>query len=540
MRSLFCGVRRTLRRGLCAAALGAVMLAAAGPHLPAAAAPKTVVIAVEGDPLGLDPHTHALWLTFRVVSGMFEGLVRQDLTVSDVPITPIVPALAESWTISDDGLDYVFKLRKGVRFHDGEPWNAEAAKFNFDRIINRSAPQFYEKAYQLNTWWREYIASYEVVDDYTFKIRLTQPNAEFLYWLAQGGVGSATFASPKALKATGNDDFASHPVGTGPFKFVERIFGDRIVLERNADYWDPARTPKYDRLIYRPIVDVAAREQALLTGAADIISTPSPDSTDFIAQQGFKIVQGPVPTIYMLWLNFKDPALKDVRVRRALSMAIDREGMSAKLRKGQASAAYSILNVGGPGYDPSFVCDPYNPDEAKKLLAEAGYADGLKIRMDWTPGGAGDVNTIADAEWIQRNFAAIGVTASIEVFDIGTYFTQMNQGMREGTGIMQISWGENTSNWLDSVVSPAGMPPNGYNSGWYDNPRVTEILAAARKAPTTKELDAHLKELRDTVCQDAAFIPTHSPLGVYAMSPKIKGFVLAPQHWNDMAIIDKQ
>lgn len=529
-----------LRRGARLGGLACILTAAMSTANPAAAAdPKTIVVAIEGDPLALDPHTNALWLTFRVVSGMFEGLVRQDLTVSDKPIAPVIPALAENWTISDDGLDYVFKLRKGVKFHDGEPWNAAAAVFNFDRIMNRTSKQFYEKAYQQNTWWRDYVANYEALDDVTFKIHLKQPNGEFLRWLTMGGVGSATFASPKALMAVANDDFAAKPVGTGPFKFVERVFGERIVLAKNADYWDPDRTPKFDRLIYRPIVDVAAREQALLTGAADIISTPSPDSSDFIEKRGFKIVQGPVPTLYMLWLNFRDPALKDARVRHAIAKAIDRDGLSTKLRRGQALPAYSVLNVGGPAYDPTYTCDAYDPEGAKKLLSEAGYANGLELRMDWTPGGAGDVNTVADAEWLQRDLAKVGIRASIQLFDIGTYFTQMNQGMREGTAVMQISWGENSSFWLDAVVSPAGLPPNGYNSGYYDNPEITAVLAEARRAKSTDDVDAGLRKIRDIVCRDAAFVPTHSPKGVYAMSPKIKGFVLAPQHWNDMSVVSK-
>ncbi|MEP9390469.1 ABC transporter substrate-binding protein [Mesorhizobium sp. KR9-304] len=527
-------------RGLAAAL---VMLSVFVPitDAPAQSGEKTVVMGIEGDPLSLDPHTHALWLTARVVSNIFEGFVGQDLSKSNVPIAPIVPALAESWDISADGAVYTFKLRQNVKFHDGESWNAEAAKFNFDRILNRESPQFYEKAYQQNTWWRQDVEKYEVVDDYTFRITLKTPNAEFLRRLSQGGIGSAWMASPKAVRAAAsNDDFAKTPVGTGPFRFVERVFGEQIVLEKNENYWDPARVPQYDRLIYRPIVDVAAREQALVTGAIDIAATPSPDNSALLEQQGFTLVKGEVPTVYVIWLNMKQKALQDVRVRRAISMALDREGLSQKLRLGQAIPAYSMLNIGGPGYDPDYKCNAYDPAKAKDLLKEAGYGDGFDVKMIWTPGGAGDVGMVADAEWFQRNLADVGIRASIEVLDIGTFFTMMNQGMPEGSDMLQISWGENSANWLDAVVRTSALPPNGYNSGYYDNPKMDQLLDEARTSASEEQMTSKLRALRDVICEDAAFIPTHSPLGVVATSKSIHNFVMAPQHWPDMALVTKE
>src|SRR5438093_6224171 len=140
-----------------------------------------------------------------------------------------------------------------------------------------------------------------------------------------------------------------------------------------------------------------------------------------------------------MWVNLRLKPLDDPRVRKALYMAIDREGLCKYLRKGQCLPAYSVLNFGGPGYDPKYNPMPYNPAKAKQLLAEAGYPNGFEVRVDWTPGGAGDVNTVADAEWIQRDWAKIGVKLKIEQFEISTYMQQMAKGMREGTGFMQLS-----------------------------------------------------------------------------------------------------
>jgi peptide/nickel transport system substrate-binding protein len=530
-----------IRRALVAGIAGLGLAAATFGFVSSAhAQQKTVVMAIEGEPGRLDPHTHALWLTYREVYLMFESFTQQDLSRADVPIPDIKPALAESWTVSDDKKVYTFNLRKGVKFHDGTPWNAEAAKFNFDRVLDKNFQYFNELAFNFNTWWHQDIGSYEVVDEFTFRITLKQPNSEFLRRISMGGFGSAAMLSPESVKKWGNEDVSLHPTGTGPFKFAERVVNEKIVMDRNPDYWDKDRTPKIDRLIIRGIPDVATRELALLTGEVDIIATPAPDSVDYIKSQGMNVVMGPVPTIYLMWVNFKQKPLDDVRVRQALFMAIDRDGLCKFLRRGQCLPAYSILNFGGPGYDAKYNPLPYDPNKAKQLLADAGFPNGFDVRVDWTPGGAGDVATVADAEWIQRDWSRIGVNLKIEQFEISTYMQQMNKGMREGTGFMQLSWGENAFHWLDASISPAALPPNGFNAGFYDNPKVGELLAAARAAPSDEEMVARLREMEKIVVeQDTAFIPTHSPLGVYAMNPSISGFVLPPQHWTDLALIDK-
>ena len=547
MRGWLKGLDRASPTWLCRHAVGllALVALAAGSLFaadnPAQAQDKTIVLAVEGEPSRLDPHTHVLWLTYRETFHIYESFVQQDLTIKDVDRPPVIPALATSWDISEDKLQYTFHLREGVTFHDGTPWNADVAKFNFDRVLDEDFAHFYPLANAFNGWWHGDIESYEVVDEYTFRVNMKQPNSEFIRRLSQGGFGSSGMISPKVVETHGNEEAHLHGVGTGPFKLTERVFGEKIVMERNADYWDPNRIPRVDRLIIRGIPDVATRELALLTGEVDIIATPSPDSTDFLASQGMVVDMAPITTIYNLWVNTRLKPLDDPRVRRALYMAIDREGLCKYLRRGQCSPAYSILNYGGPGHDPDYQPFPYDPARAKELLAEAGYPDGFDVRVDWTPGGAGDVNTVADAEWIQRDWARIGVNLSIELFEISTYMDTMSQGMREGTGFMQLSWGESAFHWLDAVISPAALPPNGFNAGYYDNPRIGELLSMARAALTEEEMVAHLREIQRIVIEeDTAFIPTHSPWGVYAMRPNLKGFVLAPQHWHDMAIVDKE
>lgn len=517
-----------------AIAVSASSLAVMPEDATAQATPKdTVAIAIEANLSRMDPHASTTWNTFRVIMHVFEGFVAEDLTRDDVEQPPLVPALAESWDISEDGLTYTFNLREGVKFHDGTDFNAEAVKFNMDRMLDPEFEYYQSIASGLMRWMWQDLESYRVVDDYTFEIKLSTPNIEFLRRLAMGGSGTPRFVSPTSIRENGNDSVETNPVGTGPYKFASRSIGELTVLERNADYWDESRTPTIERLMFRPISEVATRELALRSGEVDMISSPSPDSIEQLKATDLDIVSSPISTIYMMWVNFKEEPLKDVRVRRAVCMALDREGMAEFHRNGYARPATGILNYGGPGYDPDFKDCNYDPEEAKALLAEAGYPDGFETRLDWTMGGGGDVNTVGDAEWIQRDLARVGIDASIESFDNGTYWDMLGSGIREGTGFMSVSWGETSFFWLDQVIAAGAIPPNGFNAGYYENPKIDQLLADARSSRTESEMLGHLATLQQTIADDMAFIPYYTPIAIYAMQPNVSGFVLAPQHWHD-------
>lgn len=533
----------TTRKGKMLAGLiagSAMLLGTSLSTLAVAAQETTLTIGIEADLARLDPHISGTWNTFKALSHIYEGFVAEDLLAEGVDTPPVVPALAESWEISEDKLVYTFKLREGVFFHDGTPWNAEAAKFNMDRMLDPSFEFHQPQAVNQLSWvWLD-LESYEVVDAYTIKMTLKQPNSEFLRRLAMGGSGTPRMISPEAIKTYGNAGIEEHPTGTGPFKFGERTVGVSTSLIKNAEYWDEKRIPKVDRIILRGVPEVATRELGLMTGEFDMISTPSPDSIEYLEAQGMDIQMAPVATIYPIWLNFNDEPFKDVRVRKAMAMAIDREGMAKFLRRGTAEPAYGILNYGGPGWDADYRDFEYDPEAAKALLAEAGYPNGFKTRLDWTMGGGGDVNTRADAEWLQRDFAKIGIEASIETFDNGTYWDMMAQGIREGSCCMQVSWGETSFYWLDLILPEAALPPNGFNSGYYANPKMAELLSAARAATSDEEQVKILHEIRDIVTEDVAFIPVYTPKQVYAMQPNVEGFVLAPQHWADYTSVYKK
>ncbi len=234
-------------------AVVAAIVGLAGGTIARASDKDTLVIGVETEPQWMDPHSSTTWHTFRVLLHVFEGFVEEDLRHSDQPRPGITPALAESWEVSPDGKTYTFHLRKGVTFHDGTPWNADAARFNLDRMTDERFEYYQKAAKGLMRWIWGDLDSYRVVDEYTFEIKLKNRVSDFIRRLASGGSGAPRMVSPTAVKTYGTDGIETHPIGTGPYKYSGRIVGGSVTLERNNNYWNPNRRGKTKRLIFRSL-----------------------------------------------------------------------------------------------------------------------------------------------------------------------------------------------------------------------------------------------------------------------------------------------
>ena len=196
---------------------------------------------------------------------LYNGLVEKDWT-ADEPFHPIVPGLAESWSVSEDGKTYTFNLRKGVTFHDGSPFNAEAAHFNFQRMTDKDSPYYDQQVGSTATGVLRGLKGSRVVDEHTFEVELDQANMGFIEAIAS--LPNYYMISPAAIQKHGNEGIGQHAVGTGPFKLVEWVRGQRTVMERNENYW--GRKPHVDRMVYRPIIEPAARVAALKAGEVHI------------------------------------------------------------------------------------------------------------------------------------------------------------------------------------------------------------------------------------------------------------------------------
>ncbi|HKJ62351.1 MAG TPA: ABC transporter substrate-binding protein, partial [Hyphomicrobiales bacterium] len=247
--------------------LGAVLLALSQTEIAAAQTPPGVLIVAQiAEPKSLDPHAVTAVNDFRILMNIYDGLVRYKSGTLEVE-----PALAESWTISDDGLTYTFKLREGVKFHDGSDFNAEAVKFNFERMLNEDHPYHDTGPFPLSFFFSA-VDKVEAPDPQTVVFTLKEPYAPFLSNLAYP---TGLIVSPEAVKKYGKD-FGRNPSGTGPFKFAEWESNAKVVVEANADYWDGA--PKLQAVVFRPITDPNTRVAEMLSGGVDVMVEVPPDN----------------------------------------------------------------------------------------------------------------------------------------------------------------------------------------------------------------------------------------------------------------------
>jgi len=496
---------------------------------------ETLIIGIESETDVLDPHRGNGWVTMRVNHQMYEPLIGQDLTKTseEAPIPELIPVLAESWDVSEDGKTYTFHLREGVSFHDGTPFNAEAVQYNIRRLTDENFEHF-DKLGQSRTFrtWL-YFESSEVVDEYTIKINLTEPFREFPRILALSN--SLQIVSPTALDKYGIEELGNNPVGTGPFKFKERNRGENITLVRNDEYW--GEKAKLDSVIFRPLSDPASRVLALQNDEVDMIAVPPADSLENLQEQGFNIISGTPPHVWYLNFNFDNPIMQDIRVRQAINYAIDREGIAKELLKGSVSPAYTMQAPANSGYDSSRGWYEYNPEKAKQLLEEAGLADGFKTTIRTSIDGSGQLIPVDIVEWIQRDLAEVGIDLTIDSKEWISYFASFSEGMPEDVGMNQMSSGRTSPFWLAMVAHSSFKAPGGFNSGKYDNPEIDAVMDAAAIEADPEEAKKLWAKAEEMIMEDAAFVPVLNDNAPYVMHQRVKGFVVPSEEWYDLSIV---
>jgi peptide/nickel transport system substrate-binding protein len=363
------------------------------------ASDATLVFASSADPVVLDGALVSDGESLRAIDQMFEGLV----TLSPGG-TEIEPALATEWEANDDGTVWTFTLRDGVTFHDGEPFNAEAVCFNFDRWYNFEGPLQSESA---TYYWQTVFGGFsdgeaeslykscEAQDESTAVITLTKPSASFLGALA---LTNFTMASPKALEEFGADEGTvdeetgfqptgtygtEHPTGTGPFKFVSWTRGDRLVMERNDDYWGDKA--KIQQLIFRPISDNAARLQALQAGEIDGYDLVEPQDIETIeGDENLQILDRPAFNVAYVGINQKQQPMDDIRVRQAVAYGLNRQQVVDSFYAGRGEVANEFMPPELFGYADDVTTYEFDPDRARQLLTEAGCGPPCPIEF-WYP-----------------------------------------------------------------------------------------------------------------------------------------------------------
>jgi len=482
----------------------------------------TLIFGRGGDTVGLDPALETDGESFKVADNIYETLVR-----FEAASTALEPALAESWTVSEDRLRWTFTLRSGVLFHDGTALNADAVVFSLERQFKKDHPfHKVEGAYQ---YWNsmsmsEIVKDVRKVDDMTVEIELFRPNAPFLSNLA---MNFCSIVSPTAVRKWGND-YARHPVGTGPFKFAEWIKDDRVVLERNPNYWDGA--PKIARVVFRSIPENSVRLIALNQGAVHGMDNLVPDFVANIsADSKLKLLKQPGMNVGYLAMNMDKQPFHVLKVRRAINHAINKQAMVDNLYQGMAQPAVNPIPPTMWSYHEGITGYHYDPALARRLLAEAGYPNGFKTTLWAMPVPRPYMpQPLKIAQAIQADLSAIGIEAEIVTFEWGTYLDKVQRGQHD---MALLGWtGDNgdPDNFLYVLLdkSATAFPAN--NIAFYRSEELHKVLVDAQLEIDTDIRTSLYRRAQEIVHQDAPWVPLVHATQTAAFNASVSGFSLHP------------
>lgn len=482
MRSLLQTTKRTCF------ALGLGLLSATTLITPSLALDLRVVQGVNFDTL--DPALSSSTPTQVVLESILNGLVKWN----NPSMSIIMPDLAESWTSSEDGLEWTFKLRQDVKFTDGTPFNAEAVKYSLDRIAD---PELGSK----NRSQLSDITEVKVIDDFTLVIVTSIPSPTLFEKLAEN---YAAINSPTAIKKDPKT-YSKHPVGTGPYMLKEWIPGDHLIIERNPDYFGEPGTP--DTMTFRPVPEGAARVIELQTGNADIAFNVAPEAAVSVRDaDDTRLLVEPSSFQIFFELNTQKPPFNDPRVRLAVNYAIDRNAIIEKILNGFGTEPTGIFPQGIQGriaQNPY----PYDPEKARELIAEA-FPDGLdEPLVIWTPNGRYPKDKIV-AEVIQSYLNAIGLKTEFKVWEWAAYLKTLYKA-EPGVGTGK---GSNAANmWLfgtgiiqaDYRTRRKFYSTHSSNLTGYNNPRVDELLDMAAVELAYDKRMSYFGELQKIVWNEA-------------------------------------
>lgn len=466
-----------------------------------AQAPAPLRISFTADIRSTEPGVNRDSNSDAVVLHIVEGLVAYG---EDAEVRPL---LAESIDISPDGKTYTFKLRQGVKFHNGEPFNAEAVKFTFERLLGAEGAKGPQKSNY------DSIGEVKVVDEYTVDFILKQPDPVLLTKLAGYG---AMIVPPKYIQEKGEENFNTHPVGTGPFKFESYQPKVNVTLARNDDYW--GGKPKLDKVVYRFISEPGTQVAELQAGRVDIATLIPLGLIETVKKSGnADVISTGGPVAFALRYNTKNGITQNRDVRRALIMAVDRDTIVKQLLLGQAKTIASFQGPQSFGYNPEQKPLPFNPAEAKKLLAGAGIKPGATVQID-VRGSDSNFREVAQA--VSGYLQAVGVRATIKPYETGVLLNDIIPGGKTGE-MWQNQWG----GWTYDYDNTAYLM---YHSGqkWnpYDNdPKLNAMLEAQRTVYDVKKREAMLQEIAGYVADQALELPLYSLNTIVGVNKRVKG-----------------
>lgn len=479
-------------------------------------AEKPLVIGFEGDAATLDPHARNETTTTTIQRHVYEQLISLDANLK------VIPDLAESWRLLDDNT-WEFKLRKGVKFHNGEPFNAAAAKYSLERCKTHPKSQY-----------KYMVPDYKeiaVVDDYTLRFITKSPTPELLIMLE-----SVSMVPPKYFSETEYGKLATTMVGTGPYKFVEWVKDDHITLVRNEN-WHRSPKPDWEKVIIRPIPQDATRVAALLTGEIDAcwgVSIPDIPRVEknkntyvsrcpsqrviYVMFDVFSEKGGPAPQAQPGIPAGKPNPFKNIQVRRAIAHALNVDEIIKYVMEGSAYPASQLVSQYATGYNPNIKRPKYDLELAKKLLAEAGYPNGFEAVID-TPNDR-YVNDQQVTEAIAAQLAKIGIKLKVIATPKAVFFPKVD---RYESPFFLAGWG--TLSWQGTMNAFFRERKGSYgrtNRGRFSNPEIEKKMDLANSIMDEAKREKLRNEISEYLYSTYYVIPLYCQENVFGFSKRIK------------------
>ncbi len=475
-----------------------------------------VSIAVGGDPHSLDYHLQSDWVSRQALQPMFESLLYYDENEE------LQPMLAEDWDYSEDGMTFTFYLREDVKFHDGTDFNAEAVKFNFDRILDPEVDSRHLPTFE------PYLDEVEVVDEYTVRFHLLEPWGDFLGQVTW----SSMMQSPTAIEEMG-DDYANNPVGTGPFMFDEYEPDSHIDYVRFEDYW--GGEPYLDGIRIRVIPEASTRVVELEAGTLDMAYGVEAKDVARLEDAGVIVEERSTATYQTLAVSLPDGPVAERDVRRAVAHAIDRQTIIDEILDGAAEISRAGVPSDSPYYSENVPELEYDPEKAKQLLEDAGweldngirYKDGEKLEMDILTSDA--EQRVLISEIMQEQLSRIGFDADVTTLEWGAYLDAMRAGDYHVSYWSLATYAHELGTGTMNLRSDAHWNV----SGIYEHPelaevseRIDEIVEEVAVTVDVERRAELLEEFQMMVVEEVLFVPMWHVLSHNPVQPWVHGYEL--------------
>jgi peptide/nickel transport system substrate-binding protein len=471
-----------------------------------------LTVGIESNPTNLDPRFSTDAVSAKITTLIFNGLLKRDETMR------LLPDLAEGWEMRDD-FTYIFRLKKGIKFHDGREITSKDVKYTYEFILDPLNKSPKKGGY-------DRIKEIKVSDDYTVIFILKEPFAPFLDNMTLGIV-------PEHAVREKEKDFSSHPIGTGPFIFKEWKQDERVMLSANNNYFEGR--PHIDGVIYKIIPDETIRVLELEKGGIDLLMSPiTPDIlTRLEKNKELKVIKKTGTNYSYIGFNLNAPILKNQKVRQAIAHAIDRDGICKYILKGLAEKTNGILTEYNWAYEPDLKRYEYNPELSKRLLDEAGYPvhreTGIRFKLTFKTSQNELRKRIAEV--FQEQLRKVGIEMDIRTYEWGTFFSDIKSGNFQ---VFSLTWvGISDPDILHYMFHSSSFPPDGANRVRYSNPEIDSLLEQGRKTLSQEKRKEIYSRAQKIISEELPYISLWHSVNVAVMKKNIEGFILYPD--EDMA-----